>query len=88
MCLCVWGVGWGGVGSQCCKGDIVGGWSALIGDVPFPLFLCPNKNKNGSCEWECKVDSSQKIRVRVVEEGFPCIRARGYIIISKVNILY
>ena len=56
-----------------------------MGAVTFPLFCCH------ACEkWQFGGLSgdARESRVFVVEEGFPRISARGYIIISEVNMYY
>ena len=52
-------------------------------DFPFVLFSYLQKWKFGGLSGDAR-----ESRVEVVEGGFPCISARGYIIISKVNIYY
>ena len=56
-----------------------------MGAVTFPLLCCHARKK-----WQLGGLSgdARESRVEVVEGGFPRISARGYIIISKVNIYY
>ena len=56
-----------------------------MGTVTFPFFCCHvcEKWKFGGLSGDAR-----ESRVEVVEGGFPCISARGYIIISKANIYY
>ena len=55
----------------------------------FPLVALPaclQKVRNGN--FDIVSGDARDSRVEVVERGFPRISARGYIIISKVNIYY
>ena len=57
--------------------------------APFPLLLpCPqkNENRNGNCEHARVKLISEEDESKWLIGGFPCISARGSIIISKVKI--
>ena len=60
---------------------------------PLVLFSYPQKTRNVNCEGCMKENLAGtrgkvklKMRVTVVERGFPHISARGYIIILKINV--
>ena len=58
-----------------------------MGAVTFSLLWC-HACENGYFSVERGCDIKSRSCVKVVEGGFPHISARGYIIISKVNIYY
>ena len=53
--------------------------------APVPLF-CFRNRINGN--FDIVSGDAIESQAEVVEGGFPCISARGYIIISKVYIYY
>ena len=91
---CQWTSGrWGG--GKCCGGGLVGYRSALMGSAYTPLLYCLAQEKwemsmlrvvQKKIERGCKVKSSKKSIVKVVEWGFPNINAQGYIIYLFANI--
>ena len=54
-----------------------------MGAVTFPLLGCYAYKK---WQFEGLSGDTREIQFKVVEGGFPCISALGYIIISKVKI--
>ena len=82
QCDIVWGTiswGWAGWGAERAHGIC----------APFPLFCFPDfSRKVINCNCDIVSRDVRESLVEVVEGGFPCIIARGYIIISKVRIYY
>ena len=62
---------------------VVGWLGLMMDDVTFPLFCC---HAFENFQFGGLSGDARESQIEVVEEGFPHISARGYIIIPKVNI--
>ena len=71
--------GWAGWGAERAHG-------LAMSSFPHIILSFPQNVRNGNWERGCEGKYIRRSRVKVVEGGFPCISAQGYIIISKVKI--